>query len=73
MKNWICSRLCRRDLLLDHFEEEKIYEKTESCCDICGVVLNQYEAPENDLPQPLNKELWQDYLAGILLSSEMSK
>lgn len=73
MKNWIVSNSCRRVLLLDYFEEEDINEKTEPCCDICGVMLDYFQGSETNLLPSLNKEIWQDYLAGILLTSEMSE
>jgi ATP-dependent DNA helicase RecQ len=72
MRDWICSDSCRRELLIDYFEEEKINEKAEPCCEICGVELNRYQGFETNIP-PSNKEVWQDYLAEILLTSEMSE
>ena len=58
---------------MDYFEEEDINEKTEPCCDICGVMLDYFQGSETNLLPSLNKEIWQDYLAGILLTSEMSE
>jgi ATP-dependent DNA helicase RecQ len=72
MRNWIRSDSCRRELLFDYFEEENKNDKAEPCCDICGVELDRYQGIETNIPSS-NKEIWQDYLAGILLTSELSE
>jgi ATP-dependent DNA helicase RecQ len=69
LKKWIKSNTCRRDLLLNYFEEEVSTEKIRNCCDICGLQLDQYQATESDQSFPPNGGLWKDYLDNILLNS----
>jgi ATP-dependent DNA helicase RecQ len=73
MRNWIDSHSCRRVLLLDYFEEEDVNDKAVPCCDICGVELDCYQGSETNIIHSSNEEIWQDYLAGILLTSELSE
>ncbi|MDR7075245.1 ATP-dependent DNA helicase RecQ [Neobacillus niacini] len=73
LKKWIKSNSCRRDLILDYFEEEAIKEKVSNCCDVCGVQLDQYNAKESAQTYPANEGMWKDYLANILLNSELSE
>lgn len=73
LKNWIQSKSCRRELILDYFEEEAVNEKVKSCCDVCGIHLGQYQTIDKDQSIPANKEMWKDYLAKILLNSELSE
>ncbi|SDM46716.1 ATP-dependent DNA helicase RecQ [Bacillus sp. OK048] len=73
LKKWIKSNLCRRELILDYFNEEAAKEKVRNCCDICGVRLDQYQAAERLNTNPANEGMWKDYLANILLNSELSE
>lgn len=73
LKNWIQSKSCRRELILDYFEEEAINNKVKSCCDVCGIHLAQYESKERNESVPAKNEMWKDYLAKILLNSELSE
>jgi ATP-dependent DNA helicase RecQ len=73
LKKWIKSKSCRRDLILDYFEEESIKENEPNCCDVCGIQLEQYQATEGIQSDRINEEMWKDYLANILLNREMSK
>jgi ATP-dependent DNA helicase RecQ len=72
-KMWIKSKLCRRDLILEYFEEAAVNEKVRNCCDICGINLGQYRAAKSDQTTPLNEDMWKDYLANMLLNSELSE
>ncbi|MEH7114389.1 ATP-dependent DNA helicase RecQ [Neobacillus niacini] len=72
-KKWINSNSCRRDLILEYFDEEPIKEKVKNCCDVCGVQLNQYHETDKVKIISAHEEKWKDYLAKILLNSELSK
>jgi ATP-dependent DNA helicase RecQ len=73
MKRWIHSNSCRRDLILDYFEEDSYREKVETCCDICGLQLNQYQSSECSNTNSTTQDMWKDYLEKILINSEMSE
>lgn len=63
---WIESNNCRRDGILQYFEEvgnRKIF----NCCDRCGVNINEYEANEQNDSLEVSQEQWKEYLAKILL------
>jgi len=42
LKNWIYTTTCRREHLLQLFEEEIYDNKPSQCCDICGIHLEEY-------------------------------
>lgn len=73
LKNWIQSESCRRELILNYFEEEAMNEKVESCCDVCGIDIHQYESNDRNDSIPAKDDKWKDYLAKILLNSELSE
>jgi ATP-dependent DNA helicase RecQ len=73
LKNWIQSMSCRRELILNYFEEVAIYKKVEFCCDVCGVDVHKYQTSVNVESVPENDDMWKDYLAKILLNSELSE
>ncbi|MFP7297804.1 RecQ family ATP-dependent DNA helicase [Neobacillus niacini] len=73
LKKWIKSKSCRRDLIIDYFEEVGRKESLMNCCDICGIDLDSYQAGEREEPNYVNEGIWKDYLANILLNSELSK
>lgn len=73
LKKWIKSKSCRRDLILNYFEEVAVKGSVRNCCDICGIHFDQYHAPEREQTNPMFEGMWKDYLANILLNSELSK
>jgi ATP-dependent DNA helicase RecQ len=67
IKKWIESNGCRRDFILDYFEEKPIMYDLENCCDHCGVELSNYKINGKRNYLDKNQEHWIDYLAKILL------
>jgi ATP-dependent DNA helicase RecQ len=72
MKDWIDHSFCRRDFLLQYFEETA-NKKVDQCCDYCGLQLKLYNASLEATSSIKNDWEWKDYLAKILINSEMSK
>ncbi len=72
MKKWLETTVCRRENILQYFDEI-LPEKVQLCCDRCGLPLKEYESPHHDLRVIADTGSWQDYLAKILINSEMSK
>jgi ATP-dependent DNA helicase RecQ len=72
MKKWIKSNSCRRELILDYFEEVAVKESVMNCCDICGIQFDQYQTTESEQTKHMIEGMWKDYLANILLNSELS-
>lgn len=73
LKKWIKSKSCRRDLILDYFDEEAVKGNVKNCCDVCGIQIDQYQATESNQVYPASEGMWKDYLANILLNSELSE
>ncbi|TDL77024.1 ATP-dependent DNA helicase RecQ [Rhodococcus qingshengii] len=73
MKKWIKSKSCRRELILEYFEEGAVKESVRNCCDICGIHFDQYQATEGEQTNHVIEGMWKDYLTNILLNSELSK
>jgi ATP-dependent DNA helicase RecQ len=73
LKKWIKSKSCRRELILDYFEEKPVKGNKQNCCDVCGIQLEHYQATDNIQNYPVIEEMWKDYLANILLNRELSK
>ncbi len=72
MKNWIATNSCRREFMLNYFEEELI-NKVEPCCDFCGLDLHNYDSTDKDNLVDTKELTWKDYLAKILVNSELSE
>jgi len=72
MKKMVDDNECRREFILHYFAEE-VLQKPSSCCDICGVNLSNYQAPENTLSLETLEEKWKDYLTKILINCELSE
>jgi len=70
MKNMVDSDSCRREFILDYFAEEFI-EKNPSCCDICGLELNDYQGPAYS--PAVAVQTWQVYLKKILIKCGLSE
>jgi ATP-dependent DNA helicase RecQ len=71
MRKWIDANSCRREFIL-HYFEETIPNKVEPCCDICGLQFERYNAIPKNITTTTNDLGWKDYLAKILIKSEMS-
>jgi ATP-dependent DNA helicase RecQ len=63
---WIRSNDCRRNFILDYFEETGD-RNIENCCDYCGVELSGYKGTGKRAVNEMIQENWIDYLAKILL------
>jgi len=72
MKKMVDENECRREFILHYFAEE-VLQKPSSCCDICGVNLSNYQAPENTLSLETREEKWKDYLTKILINCGLSE
>ncbi|MFZ7945092.1 MULTISPECIES: RecQ family ATP-dependent DNA helicase [Bacillaceae] len=72
MKKWVESTSCRRERVLQYFDEI-LQKKVSSCCDICGFELQDYQSTQNGTPDKSRVEKWEDYLAKILINSELSE
>lgn len=66
MKRWILEKGCRREKILNYFNEQKKI-KIENCCDCCGIDWKTFRR-QNFSPEE-RQELygWEKYLASILL------
>nr|WP_263325872.1 ATP-dependent DNA helicase RecQ [Neobacillus sp. Marseille-Q6967] len=72
LKKWIEAKSCRRELILHHFDEKtENIAKPIDCCDICGIQLDHFKALEPVTFKPEDEWSWRDYLAKILLNSEL--
>jgi len=72
MKKWVQSNLCRREHILQYFDEI-LSKKVYPCCDLCGIQLTDYQTsnPANVPSVKTTEQNWQDYLAKILINCEM--
>ncbi|MEH7157248.1 RecQ family ATP-dependent DNA helicase [Neobacillus drentensis] len=72
MKTWIESNTCRREQILRYFDET-LHEVVNPCCDICGIQLNDYQRiHSSNIPsEKVTEQTWKDYLAKILINSEL--
>ncbi len=62
MKNWVETTTCRREAYLAIFGE-RMLEKTENCCDICGLNLKYYQKREKE--EKFSKGKWEEELRAI--------
>ncbi|WP_144547528.1 ATP-dependent DNA helicase RecQ [Bacillus sp. X1(2014)] len=72
MKKWVESRFCRRENILQYFDET-LLNKVNKCCDICGLQIIDYQT-SNSSNDPLvekTEQNWKEYLAKILINSEL--
>lgn len=65
MKKWIDSCYCRRECLLQYFEEI-LTVKVPQCCDYCGIEFQVYQEMNQELVTQQTEETWQEYLEKIL-------
>ncbi|MED3624885.1 RecQ family ATP-dependent DNA helicase [Neobacillus thermocopriae] len=70
MKKFIESSKCRREFILQFFDETMV-NKLHSCCDLCGDDIQAFYGNEVCGQSPSNEETWKDYLAKILINSEL--
>lgn len=72
MKKWAESRLCRRQNILQYFDET-LLNTVNKCCDICGLQIIDYQTSHSsDFPLVKKTEQnWKEYLAKILINSEL--
>jgi ATP-dependent DNA helicase RecQ len=68
MKNWIDANSCKREFILQYFEEPNT-NKVYPCCDYCGLHISDYQETKNTITNAPVEEKWKDYLAKILLNS----
>jgi ATP-dependent DNA helicase RecQ len=67
VKQWVESNGCRRDFILNYFEEKPNLNVVENCCDHCGVELSNFKINDTRNFSEKSQENWIDYLAKILL------
>jgi ATP-dependent DNA helicase RecQ len=72
MKEWIDSESCRREFFWQYFEEPT-QKKIEHCCDHCGLDLKEYHSFQEITSKKGETWGWEEYLAKLLINSEMSK
>jgi ATP-dependent DNA helicase RecQ len=72
MKKWVESNVCRRQFILEYFDETMV-NKVNHCCDKCGLQLNEYQMNSSNPFPSIEKteQNWKDYLAKILNYSEL--
>jgi ATP-dependent DNA helicase RecQ len=73
LKEWIRSNFCRREIILNYFEEELMPEPNEYCCDNCGLEVASYKQKDSSVGSSANQSGWKDYLENILTNSRLSK
>lgn len=67
MKKWSQHTNCRREKILNYFDEEKKIN-IEDCCDVCGIHLESFHKMEEKLENTLSPFDWKNYLSTILLN-----
>lgn len=67
MRNWTQSMQCRREKILNYFDEKKKID-IEGCCDVCGIHLDSYSKLEENKEIPPFPFEWKNYLSTILLN-----
>ncbi|WP_462412068.1 RecQ family ATP-dependent DNA helicase [Neobacillus sp. Marseille-QA0830] len=65
MKMWAESKKCRREAVLDYFDETTT-DKPEACCDLCSLDLHRYQTITKPIKLVTNEETWQEYLTKLL-------
>ncbi|MBV7507171.1 RecQ family ATP-dependent DNA helicase [Bacillus sp. sid0103] len=72
MKKWVESNFCRREYILQYFDETLLH-KVHQCCDICGLQISDYETKHaaNSPSVRKTEQNWKDYLGNILINSEL--
>ena len=66
MTSWCQTTACRRQQILDYFQEQERESKIENCCDICGIHLSSYHRNQNQ-KDSLDDLCWKHRLAKLLL------
>ncbi|MDG4656068.1 ATP-dependent DNA helicase [Ectobacillus antri] len=63
MKQWLFTDCCRRQYILRMFDE-RMQQRPENCCDICGINSKEYYRKENQIVKEVSA--WQGELAELL-------
>ncbi|MGG0716658.1 RecQ family ATP-dependent DNA helicase [Robertmurraya massiliosenegalensis] len=66
LKSWIQSHQCRREKILNYFDEEKKIV-IKDCCDVCGIDFEPFRKKEEKTEAKAFPFDWQSYLSTILL------
>jgi ATP-dependent DNA helicase RecQ len=69
VKNWIDTTTCRREHILNYFEEDKNPNRT-NCCDLCGIQLERYFSTMSRGNDTNKLEDWKESLSKILLNKQ---
>lgn len=72
LKNWIDTNSCKREFIL-HYFEELITNTVNPCCVYCGIEISNYQNSNHTISSVSVEENWMDYLAKILLNSELNE
>jgi ATP-dependent DNA helicase RecQ len=70
MKKVVDSNSCRRESFLAYFDET-LPNKVDPCCDVCGLELEDYQTTNSTPSVKTSEETWKEYLAKILINSEL--
>jgi len=70
MKKLVEISTCRREFLLQYFDE-RLINKIPSCCDNCGLELSTYQTSKTTSLSRGKCEDWKDYLSKILINREL--
>ncbi|MDQ6599500.1 ATP-dependent DNA helicase RecQ [Bacillus salipaludis] len=73
MKKWVETDTCRREFILNYFEETSIQNNVKLCCDCCGMDLFNYQSFNKKDSKDKNPKKWKEYLEKILINCEMSE
>lgn len=69
IKKWTQLTQCRREKILNYFDEKKKIE-IEDCCDVCGISFQAFQRIEKENNRfPFD---WKDYLSAILINEKPS-
>lgn len=66
IKNWTQSHQCRREKILNYFDEEKKIV-IKDCCDVCGIDFEPFRKKEEKTEAITFPFDWKSYLSTILL------
>ncbi len=67
VQKWIHSKECRRNGILEYFEETAKGIQNQNCCDQCGLDILPYVVKEKNPPPEEYEVDWKEYLEKILL------
>lgn len=67
MKDWLYSDSCRREKILNYFDEQQKIE-VEDCCDLCGIDMSSFVKRTVANKKGDESFYWKKYLSTILLN-----